>query len=230
MNRNNTIICFDIDQVLLESQLLLPFLWEHKTEILQNILFRPWTICSLLYQGFREIGAIEKWLYFFEQREMWEMVKIVKTFLQRKKLMVGTATLLLELHQKGYTLMYATNMGSQEMQYHLQQQPLFRKCFSAGKAVVYKNKEDYQYRPEDRVQKPQLLYFQELKQLRQPLEAAAVADDDEGVGRRQQQLRWLFIDDVKKNVMGSIEAGFVGIHFTSAKQLYKALVELNILE
>ncbi|HEV2601140.1 MAG TPA: hypothetical protein VGT41_02480 [Candidatus Babeliales bacterium] len=121
---------------------------------------------------------------------------------QSKTPNMETIAIVEKLLDKEFDLYEATNMGTDEFAEHKKKNRFFER-FKAGKTVNYK--------AQPIIKKPNPKYFAELTELAPNIEYK------------------IFIDDKLKNVEAARQAGFIGIHFTTAEQLEADLIGMGIV-
>lgn len=195
----NTSFFFDIDDVILDKSY-----WTIFGIVLKN----SWTITKALCNWQRLKSALNQKEQIADAWKEWGRqnyppVEKLITEVQQSKWPNNAVVVIVEkLLDKGFTLREATNMGPDEFAEHKKKYSFLQK-FKPGKTVNYK------MRPI--IQKPNPQYFVELAQLTPDTKYK------------------IFIDDKLKNVKAARQAGFIGIHFTTAEQLEADLLHMGII-
>lgn len=198
-NPSNTSVSFDMDKVVLKLNVG-DALWRNKWALCSSI-FRP-----VFWQALTFSGSGEQWIQFFEQHNAKDLAAMVREINDKKTLIPGTAEIIQELHDKHYTLLYATNMSEQEFALHRKTFPILQ-LFVDGVAVAYHAKKS------ELIRKPNPLYYTMLLNK---------------IDSAHQEFA-IFIDDKIENVIAARKAGMIGIHFKNPEQLRKELVKFGVL-
>lgn len=229
----NTGIAFDIDEVLLQKnygkkaqeawdsdKLSIPkkALYDVSTQPISSLysfLFTSWKCATTgLIWGYQKISGQELVSFdrFVESLEgnAPNFAQFLKdNFATLKEPIPGTATIIEELKQKGYTLYIASNVGTEHYEKLKATYPELFEKFTAAKVVPYKES----YQAGNRViKKPDRQYFQDLKQM----------VDKENI---------IFIDDKVENTNMAQLTGMTGIHYTGDNDnLRNKFVKLGMLD
>lgn len=202
----DVIIATDLDHVLLESNT-----WERVSGSVSS----PAMLWSYLQtcRKYREAGkafsrTCGESLYIKEvtanNGKENKAAAFVRMRAQEKRIMNDTLELFKTLHAQGATLYTATNIGSVFFNDLKKKFPdIFNESFIKHAMTV-------DYGASDVIEKPDIRYFMQLKEIINPHDSQ----------------RLLFIDDKLENVEAARKVGFMAIHFKNAKQLKEDLEKL----
>jgi FMN phosphatase YigB (HAD superfamily) len=214
LNRDNCVVVFDLDQVLLDSNFLSVF-WSNKRLMVDEFYKDPWFFVQVLKEAFHDVGAIEKYILLAQQANKKELVNFGWQLIGSKNLIPGTVKIMEQLLINGYRVFRASNMSTNEYQYLEDKFPLFQN-FVGGLTVPYVAANSIEL-----IRKPHREYYETLTDM-------ILVEERKLHGNTKTTI--VFVDDIWNNVESSkVACGWVGLHFISADQLQSDMIDLNLL-
>lgn len=198
----NTRITFDIDDVILKfpKGAIRNFFWSNWWLVIKNVSLAG-EIKKMIN---RHAGGLE-YVDFFKEHKCPQLADAIEKLLHSKEVAPGMHELIAELHEAGYPLDVASNMGRRDYEFYSQKKyPETFRHFKFAKVVDY----GPHRRPS---RKPETEYFEEYHK-------------ESGNTARFK----VYIDDRKSNVEAGRRAGFDAIHFQDANQLREDLIKRGL--
>jgi len=196
-----TAFAFDIDRVLIgPSFKQWQLAWQYKLPLASALIDISLMSTALRYWWSEQ--PVDTFITLFEQNNRPQLAEFVKKIILSREKIPGTIAIVQELYQAGYPLYIATNQSAPVFTLNRHAHPNLFALFTGIQYAQY---------TEPIIKKPQENYYHQLR------------------SRIGKDKKIIFIDDKEENIRGAQKCGLIGIHFTNAYTLRKALRQHEVL-
>lgn len=198
----NTIIAFDIDDVILKRHIGKVIKYAFKSKGKLSALFNK-KLKRDIKKLYKQGGDTQDFVELFKNHGYESLAYMVEKIAYAKKPIKETVAIIQELKDKGYTLTIASNMSESNFNYFIRKYPDLFGVFESVKIITREHR---------RRKKPNIEYFEDYQQT---------------CNHNNKQV--IFIDDRKENICAARKLGIIGLHFTRARKLRAQLKKLKVL-